>query len=350
MILVLIHKCIANFEIRGWAVNKIKTTGMAQTSGDITGTIVMNTTNISNFNFNLANTFNNSKTSIAVNQEGFINTVSKEIENGITKKDSFWKSIGNSIKGATVSGIKNGLKALVTSGGSAAVSALKGLAGSIIGINKSKPSIGQIDLKINTNTQMQFESEQTTTGWGSISSFPVAGTTNNNNDVPIYNFPLGVWNLKKSPQIIRNVEGEIGMYYDAGYFTYEYEVGDYEILVNPVVSQEYRVYSKANLLFKSNSYASAPPFGYINEMKYYGGGSSFSTDILEGDSSDKHFHAHYPIKKDDLLIHLYVELINKNNPDIKFSFSKYFATGDIIEGTSNIEEIDDREGPITEHY
>ena len=58
----------------------------------------MNTTNISNFNFNLANTFNNSKTSIAVNQEGFINTVSKEIENGITKKDSFWKSIGNSIK------------------------------------------------------------------------------------------------------------------------------------------------------------------------------------------------------------------------------------------------------------
>ena len=127
-----------------------------------------------------------------------------EIENGITKKDSFWKSIGNSIKGATVSGIKNGLKALVTSGGSAAVSALKGLAGSIIGINKSKPSIGQIDLKINTNTQMQFESEQTTTGWGSISSFPVAGTTNNNNDVPIYNFPLGVWNLKKSPQIIRN--------------------------------------------------------------------------------------------------------------------------------------------------
>lgn len=341
---------LANFEIRGWAVNKIKTTGMAQTSGDITGTIVMNTTNISNFNFNLANTFNNSKTSIAVNQEGFINTVSKEIENGITKKDSFWKSIGNSIKGATVSDIKNGLKALVTSGGSAAVSALKGLAGSIIGINKSKPSIGQIDLKINTNTQMQFESEQTTTGWGSISSFPVAGTTNNNNDVPIYNFPLGVWNLKKSPQIIRNVEGEIGMYYDAGYFTYEYEVGDYEILVNPVVSQEYRVYSKANLLFKSNSYASAPPFGYINEMKYYGGGSSFSTDILKGDSSDKHFHAHYPIKKDDLLIHLYVELINKNNPDIKFSFSKYFATGDIIEGTSNIEEIDDREGPITEHY
>ena len=160
--------------------------------------------------------------------------------------------------------------------------------------------------------------------------------THLNNDVPIYNFPLGVWNLKKSPQIIRNVEGEIGMYYDAGYFTYEYEVGDYEILVNPVVSQEYRVYSKANLLFKSNSYASAPPFGYINEMKYYGGGSSFSTDILEGDSSDKHFHAHYPIKKDDLLIHLYVELINKNNPDIKFSFSKYFATGDIIEGTSNI--------------
>lgn len=89
---------LANFEIRGWAVNKIKTTGMAQTSGDITGTIVMNTTNISNFNFNLANTFNNSKTSIAVNQEGFINTVSKEIENGITKKDSFGKVLETVLK------------------------------------------------------------------------------------------------------------------------------------------------------------------------------------------------------------------------------------------------------------
>ena len=98
---------------------------MAQTSGDITGTIVMNTTNISNFNFNLANTFNNSKTSIAVNQEGFINTVSKEIENGITKKILFGKVLETVLKGATVSGIKNGLKALVTSGGSAAVSALK---------------------------------------------------------------------------------------------------------------------------------------------------------------------------------------------------------------------------------
>ena len=58
---------------------------------------------------------------------------------------------------------------------------------------------------------------------------------------------------------------------------------------------------------------------------------------------------HITHKKDDYYPSL-CRLINKNNPDIKFSFSKYFATGDIIEGTSNIEEIDDREGPITEHY
>ena len=98
----------------------------------------MNTTNISNFNFNLANTFNNSKTSIAVNQEGFINTVSKEIENGITKKDSFWKVLETVLKVQLLVALKNGLKALVTSGGSAAVSALKGLAGSIIGIKAKR--------------------------------------------------------------------------------------------------------------------------------------------------------------------------------------------------------------------
>lgn len=63
---------LANFEIRGWAVNKIKTTGMAQTSGDITGTIVMNTTNISNFNFNLANTFNNSKLLLQLIKKGLL--------------------------------------------------------------------------------------------------------------------------------------------------------------------------------------------------------------------------------------------------------------------------------------
>lgn len=342
---------LVNFELKGWAVNKIKTTGTAQTSGDITGTIVMNTNHISNFNFNLTNTFNNSRTSIAVNQNGFINTVSKEIEDGITKKETFWESIGNSIKGATNSGIKNGLKSLVTSGGSTAVKALKGLTSSIIGINKNKPSVGQINLKVNTNTQMLFESEQTTTGWGGISSFPIAGSTNNNNDLPIYNSPLGVWNLKKSPQIIRNVEGKIGMYYDAGYFTYEYKVGDYEILVNPIVSQEYTISSTVDLIYEPNLFIKpTSPFAYIKETKYYGKGSSIVTETLEGDSSDEYFQDNYPISENDLLIHLHVELTNKNNPNIKYSFSKYFQAGDIIEGTSNIEEVDDRKGPITGHY
>lgn len=342
---------LVNFEIKGWAVKKINTTGTAQTTGDITGTIVMNTNNISNFNFNLSNTFNNTMTSIAVNQNGFINTVSKEIENGITKKDSFWKSIGNSIKSAATSGIKDGLKSLIKSGGTDAVNALKGVVGSIIGINKNKPMVGQINLQVNTNTQIQLASEETMVGWGNISSFPVAGTTDNANDLPIYNKPLGAWNLKESPQIIRNVEGEIGRYYDAGYFTYEYEIGDYEILVNPAISGEYEVYSEADLLFPSSMYIESPSaFAYIQGIKYYSEGCSFETDTLEGDSSDMGFRRNSPFSQKELLIHLYVELINKKNPNIKYSFSKYFPAGEIIKGTSNIKEVDDREGPITGHY
>lgn len=342
---------LINFEIKGWAVKKINTTGTAQTTGDITGTIVMNTNNISNFNFNLSNTFNNTRTSIAVNQNGFINTVSKQIEEGTTKKDSFWKSIGNSIKGSVTGGIKNGLKSLIKSGGTNAVNALEGVVGSIIGINKNKPTVGQINLKVNTNTQMQLASEETMVGWGSISSFPVAGTTDNANDLPLYNKPLGAWNLKETPKIIRNVEGKIGMYYDAGYFSYKYEIGDYEILINPAISGEYEVYSEADLLFEESMYMeNINPFGYIKETKYYGGGYYFWTPEIEGDSSDEGFDQMYPFNQNQLIIHLYVELINKKNPTIKYSFSKYFLAGEIIEGTSNIEEVDDRKGPITGHY
>ena len=69
-------------------------------------------------------------------------------------------------------------------------------------------------------------------------------------------------------------EGEIGMYYDADILLMNMKWEITKFLLILLFLKNIGCIPKANLLFKSNSYASAPPFGY-NEMKVLWGGSSF---------------------------------------------------------------------------
>lgn len=102
-------------------------------------------------------------------------------------------------------GVKNGLQAIFTSGGSVAAKALTGAVSSILGIGGSKPSVGKVDLRLASNTTFKFEAERTLPGWGTVSQFPVPGCSTNTSDMPIYNKPLGTWNLNKTPTLI--IEG-----------------------------------------------------------------------------------------------------------------------------------------------
>lgn len=339
-----------DFEVRGWAVSKITTTGTAETTGDITGTIEMNTNKITNFNFNLSNMFNNSNTTIKVNQSGFINSIGQKMEEEVNKKDSFWKGIWNSIKGSAMSGIKSGLKSIITSGGSTATKALGKVVSSVIGIGGSKPSIGQINLKLKANSKIQLESEQQQVGWGQISSFPVAGTSNNPNNMPLYNNILGVWNLKESPIVIRNVSGKIGKHYDAGIFRFKYSLKNYEVLINPIIKNEFTVNTQAYLIYQeAPNFSTSLPTAYVNGKQYYRDGvTNISTYDIYGDEGDIIFSEDSPLGKNNMLLQIYVELIKTNAPNITYNFMKYFPIGKIIEGEENIKEVDDEDGPLWE--
>lgn len=336
-----------NFEVRGWCVNKITTTGTAETTGDITGTIEMHT-NAPNFNFNLSNRFNNYNTNIKVNQSGFINSVGQKMQEGVNKKDSFWKGLWNSIRSSAMSGVKDGLKSIIKSGGASATKVLGKVMGSIIGIGGNKPSIGQINLKLKTNSKINLESEQELVGWGQISSFPVAGTTNNPNDMPLYNEVLGVWNLKESPKVIRNISGKIGKRYDAGIFTFHYNLDNYEVLINPTIKDEFTVQTYAYLIYQEErDFSTDLPTAFIDNKQYYRDGvTRISSYEIYGDEGDTIFRDNSPLSTDDMLLQVYVELTKKNNPAITYSFMKYFPIGEIIEGEENITEVNDEDGPL----
>ena len=339
-----------NFEIRGWAVSEISTTGTAQTQGDITGTIEMNTNNITNFNFNLSNMFNDSKTTIKVNQTGFINSVGQKMEEGVNKKDSFWSGLWNSIKSSAISGVKDGLKSIIKSGGVSATKALGKIVGSVIGIGGNKPSIGQINLKLKAESKIKLKSEQELVGWGQISSFPIAGTTNNPNDIPLYNNVLGVWNLKESPKVTRNISGEIGRHYDAGILYFDYALEDYEILFNPIIQNEFIIKTETELLYQEDRYfPTDSPAALIDNKQYYiNGNGAISSNEVYGDIGDIRFSKNSPLSANDMLLQVYVELTKKNNPSITYSFMKYFPIGEIIKGTNDVEEVDDKDGPLWE--
>lgn len=302
-----------NFEMMGWAVNKTTITGEGKTDGSITGTIQL-TAPSANFNLNLSNMFNqsNSKTNIVVDNGGVVRGLGDKIEEGISKNDPFFKGLWNNIKKKAASGIgdgvKNGLQTLITSGGSAAVKALSGAVSSILGIGGSKPSVGKVDLRLSVNTKFNFVAEQVLPGWGTVSQFPVPGSSTNPNDMPIYNKPLGVWNLSKTPTL--KIEGiahdfyiDSRNFYKGVYnFRYYLDCTQNDLILNNEIKNKVTINNfnvqiaaeeKNPYLFGSPAgvYAGYEPeaFGLIGDKKYYSkmligwpSGSSSAVSALYG--------------------------------------------------------------------
>lgn len=200
-----------NFELLGWAVNKTKTEGEGKTEGSITGTISYISPNGSP-NLSLNNMFNKSEANRTIigDENNIAEQLGNKIEEGVAQNDSFFKGLWNKIKQGSDAGIKDGAKKVLSkalaTGGSAAIKVFGKLTNSVLGIGgNSKPSTASVDLRIKSMTDFTFESETRFPGWGGITQFPIPGSSTNNYDKPIYNKPLGVWNLGKTPII--NIEG-----------------------------------------------------------------------------------------------------------------------------------------------
>ena len=315
-----------NFEMMGWAVNKTTITGDGKTDGSITGTVEFMAPT-SNFNISLSEMFkqSNSKTNIVADNGGVVRGLGDKIEEGISKNDSFFKGLWNNIKRKAMSGIgdgvKNGLQAIFTSGGSVAAKALTGADSSILGIGGSKPSVGKVDLRLSSNTKFTFEAEQVLPGWGTVSQLPIPGCSTNPNDMPLYNESLGVWNLSKMP--ILNIEGishdfyiNTQTFYKGVYnFRYYLDCTQNDLIINSAIRNKVTI-SSFNVqiaaednnpyIFGSSSVGEyggyePEPFGWIGNKKYYSkiligrpSGSSSTVSALYGSV----FVKNYPVYED----------------------------------------------------
>lgn len=283
-----------NFEMAGWVVDKTTITGEGKTDGSITGTIEFMAPS-SNFNLSLSNMFGqtNSNKTIMADNGGIVEGLGSQIEEGISKNDSFFKGLWGNIKKKAMSGIgdgvKNGLQAIFTSGGSVAAKALTGAVSSILGIGGSKPSVGKVDLRLASNTTFKFEAERTLPGWGTVSQFPVPGCSTNTSDMPIYNKPLGTWNLNKTPTLI--IEGiahdfytDTQHFYKGVYnFRYYLDCTQKDLILNSEIKNKVTISGfdvqiaaeeRAPYILGSSEkgeYGSyePEPFGLIGNKKYY---------------------------------------------------------------------------------
>lgn len=199
------------FQMKGWAADINKITGTGVTEGSIEGTIEYKAS-VGNFNLSLSNLLNESRsqnTYNVSNNGGVVEGLGGSIEEGIKKKDPFFKGLWNNIKKKATTGIgdgvKSGLATLVSSGGSIATTALKEAVTSITGIGGGIPSVGKVNLSLASNTKLELNGETILPGYGAISPFPIPGSSTNPTNMPLYNKNLGAWNLSQTPKI--NIEG-----------------------------------------------------------------------------------------------------------------------------------------------
>lgn len=298
-----------NLELGGWAVGKTKVTGDGKTDGSITGTVELMAP-MSNFTISLSNMFNQttSFSSVVADNGGVIRGLGDKIEEGITKKDSFFKGLWDNIKRKAAigvgDGVKKGFETLFSSGGSIAATALKGAVNSILGIGGNKPSVGKVDLRLSSNTQFTFEAEQAFPGWGTISQFPLPGCSTASSGRPLYNEPLGVWNLSKTPTL--NIEGIAHDFYSdsqtfyKGIYNFRYylDCTQEDLVINSAIKNQVTVtnFSAQIAAEDGNPFIfgypvegehgryKPEPFGWIGGKKYYsveyiGRPSGSNTDV-----------------------------------------------------------------------
>lgn len=338
------------FTLMGRAINNIKYTGNIQTNGNIEGTI-KGVANNSGMNFNFSDMFNKSSTdkSIQVGVTGngsVVKVLGDKIEDGISKNDSFfkslWKNIKKNVSSGVGDGVKAGLSSIISKGGSLVGDALGGLVSSVIGTNKE--NISKVELNVKLESQVNLEGEQQMIGWSDI-RIPIAGSSNIPSNRPIYNEPLGVWNLSGTPIVYYdawehdwrscgpwgNCNSVYANYFNT--FEYSYNVG---IVLNPDLEKDFRISGVQYHLLVHEKLIKDHMFYYSNraighaivdgenyyDFTYYDKTREYKTKWLSGTKDQaKQNSIFYKFK---LLVKF--DLVNKNDASQKFHYSRIFNT------------------------
>lgn len=333
-----------------WAANISAGSIYGTSSGSITGNILTTYSNVPGFNLNLS--VNNSKTSnLQTTYNESRDQLAEKVENGVNTNDSFFKGIWNNLKKDVPSivskGIKEGIGAIFTSGGSLATKAIGKLAGSIFGGGSAAPmqSTGKVDLGITTDIKLTSETVQNVVGWGDTNPFPLPGS---GFSTTLYDEKLGVWNLVSAPIVYVDMNTRAYFYpwdlapnqqaprlFDFGF---DYHLSPATISINPVLLLKFTLQNQKQELVYTHGYdiIEGEPYGLMGNLRLYKGisTSQFSTQKPIEDfggnynpktSFENCWHWGIMFAKRDILCRVSFDLVPKGGGDT-YSFSKYFFT------------------------
>lgn len=339
----------SKFAVNIWGTNVTATVGQGITSGSASGSIVSTVSNMPSLNLQ----FGTSNNKFVLDTKSSANTVADKIEEGIEKNDPFFISLWDDTKsniskwiGSGVqNGVKEGIKAVMSSGGSIINQVLGNTFNSLIGSNGSK-NISKVDLAINTETEISLESTQEVVGWGSITPFPLPASASN--DPPFYNDEqLGVWNLQTTPSVeIRTFKN---IYYSNHYFQkcdyhYNYQLGygSTNVILNGAIDSCCTISNlRHNLIIEERSgkniienLMNFSPAALLDAGKYY---------KSSNDGVRSKYFTHYGVQQPDsyffnesrkpvFKLRIAFDLTN-NTTGTVYSFSKYFNVDMIDAGT-----------------
>lgn len=332
----MLNSSDAHMVLLGKAINKSEYKGFGNTTGGINGTITSTNNNNSSFNLSFSQMFNgNNSKSITMNNNSAMDVISTEIEKGINNNDTFYKSLwGNIKKNASKwittglqSGVKEGIKAITSSGASVIAGSLGNVLSSIAG-GGSKPTTSYVDLKIQLSSEYIFTSEQTLGGWANM------GMSLNKQYTSLYNEPLGVWNIENTPiinlSIVHMIPKNIGpVHKDILPRTRAiYECINPSLIINPSVKENFEVSNltcryimSRNICFDYNEEISTSlePV-LINGQEYYTGNNNSVILVKEYWLNYSSWTTSLPSH----IVEVKFTLTNKNNPNDKYYYKKYF--------------------------
>lgn len=328
-----------NLYLMGRAVDKITYTGTGNSTGNIEGTITSTAPAGAGLSLEFSNMFNTNN-SITTNQKSVVGAVGDQIENGVTKKSKFFTSLWNNIKSnagnwaisGLESGVKQGLSAIVSSGGTAVANIIGNLFSSISGSNTTS----KVDLKMVLNSKYKFEGEKVLPGWTNC-ALPIPGTKlDSQANKPLYNSPLGVWNLVRTPQIklyvtnyhiVRN-NYEIVSDKAKTYAEYICDENESILAVNPIIANDYRVTNFSCKIVQDVTYCDESNVdiepALVNGYPYYLGNYITHTQSLYDGYADYRGGA----KKGK--VEVAFTLTNKANSNIVYYYKKHFVSDVIV--------------------
>ncbi|WP_321479218.1 hypothetical protein [uncultured Bacteroides sp.] len=324
----------ANLYLMGRAIDKITYNGMGTSTGNIEGSITSTSRNGAALSLNFSDMFNTNN-SIVTNQNSVVGAVGDQIANGVAKKEPFYTSLWGNIKSnaskwitsGLESGVKQGLSAIVSGGGSLIANSLGNLFGSISG---GRSNVSKVDLKMTLNSKYRFDAEKILPGWND-KTLPIPGTKLETKDnKPLYNEVLGVWNIKSVPQINldliyvqQTTKDGVIIPHDDENFTYaEYQSVPNQSLIalNPVVGRDFYITNFSCRVAKPLKDVEnfAEP-ALLNAEPYYIG-----NDLTQKSSlSLRSYSFHYAGSKKGL-VEIKFNLVNRTDNNIVFFYKKYF--------------------------